>query len=58
MADQAVALPFPVIPPEVRTLPSERGVSRYLTAAIDLARQAFPTSALAVSLGEDGDQRA
>jgi hypothetical protein len=55
MADQAVALPFPVIPPEVLAFATERGFSRYLPAAINLARQAFPSSALVVSLGEDAE---
>ena len=31
------------------------GVSRYLSAVIDLARQAFPSSALCVSLGQDAE---
>jgi hypothetical protein len=30
-------------------------VSRYLAAVIELARQAFPSSALSVSLGEDAE---
>jgi hypothetical protein len=55
MADQAVALPLPVIPPEVLAFATERGVSRYLPAAINLARQGFPSSALVVSLGEDAE---
>jgi len=55
MVDQAIALPLPVIPPEVLTFVTERGVSRYLPAAIDLARQAFPSSALVVSLGQDAE---
>jgi hypothetical protein len=55
MADQAVALPLPVIPPEVLAFAAERGVSRYLPAAINLARQAFPSSALVVSLREDAE---
>jgi hypothetical protein len=53
MADQAVALPLPVIPPEVQVFATERGVHHYLPAAIHLARQAFPSAALVVSLGED-----
>jgi hypothetical protein len=55
MADHSVVLPLPVIPPEVLTFATERGVSSYLPAAINLARQAFPSSALVVSLGEDAE---
>jgi hypothetical protein len=55
MADQAVALPLPVIPPDVLAFATERGVSRYLPAVINLARQAFLASALVVSLGEDAE---
>lgn len=55
MADQAVSLTLPVIPPEVRTFASKRGVSQYLPAVISLARRAFPTSRLIVSLGEDAE---
>jgi hypothetical protein len=55
MAEQMVALPSPVIPPEVLAFASERGVSRYLSAVINLARRAFPSCALAVSLGEDAE---
>jgi hypothetical protein len=45
----------PVIPPEVQEFAAEKGVSRYLGALIDLARQAFPSSALCVSLGQDAE---
>jgi hypothetical protein len=55
MAGPAVALSLPTIPPEVQTFAAEKGVSRYLTAVIDLARQAFPSSALEVSLGQDAE---
>jgi hypothetical protein len=58
MADQAVALPFPVIPPEVLAFATERGVSRYLPHAINVARQAFPSSPLVLSLGEDAEDQA
>ena len=57
MPDQAVALPFPVIPPEVLAFATERGVGRYLPAAISLVRQAFPSSTLVVSLGEDAEDQ-
>ncbi len=55
MADRAVELPSPLIPPEVQAFAAEKGVSPYLPAVIDLARRAFPSSALAVSLGEDAE---
>lgn len=55
MASQAVAFPLPAIPPDVLSFADERGVSRYLPAAINLARRAFPSSALSVSLGEDAE---
>ncbi len=49
------ALSGPVIPPDVEEFATEKGVSRYLNPLIDLARQAFPSSALSVSLGEDAE---
>jgi hypothetical protein len=55
MNDSVVTLSRPAIPPEVQEFAVERGVSRYLHAVIDLARQAFPSSALRVSLGEDAE---
>lgn len=55
MPSSAVALPLPPIPPEVQTFAAEKGIDRYLTAAVDLARQAFPSSALEVSLGQDAE---
>jgi hypothetical protein len=45
----------PTIPPEVQTFAAEKGVSHYLPAVIDLARQAFPSSALEVSLEQDAE---
>jgi hypothetical protein len=44
------------IPSDVQTFAVEKGVSRYLSAVVDLARQAFPSSALCVSLGQDADE--
>jgi hypothetical protein len=55
MADQMLALPFPIVPPEVQALATERGVGCYLPAVLNLARQAFPSSNLVVSLGEDAE---
>ena len=43
----------PVIPLAVQEFAIEMCVSSYLNAVIDLARQAFPSSALYVSLGQD-----
>jgi hypothetical protein len=53
MTGLAVALRLPIIPPEIQTFADEKGVSRYLAAVIDLARQAFPASPLELSLGRD-----
>jgi hypothetical protein len=44
-----------IIPPEVQEFAAANGVSAYLTAVIDLARQAFPSSALCVSIGQDAE---
>jgi hypothetical protein len=55
MSDSLVTLPWPTIPPEVQEFAVEKGVSGYLNAVIDLARQAFPSSALCVSLGQDAE---
>ena len=55
MNDSVVSLSGPAIPPGVQEFAVEKGVSRYLNAVIDLARQAFPSSALCVSLGEDAE---
>lgn len=40
---------------EVQEFAAEKGVSPYLHALIDLARRAFPSSALRVSLGQDSE---
>jgi hypothetical protein len=55
MNDSAVTLSWPALPREVQEFAVEKGVSRYLNAVIDLARQAFPSSALCVSLGRDAE---
>lgn len=44
-----------VVPPEVRAFAAEKGVDRYLGAVTELARRAFPSSDLVVSLGEDAE---
>jgi hypothetical protein len=55
MNDSLVTVSRPVIPPEVQEFAAEKGVSPYLNTVIDLARQAFPSSALCVSLGQDAE---
>jgi hypothetical protein len=55
MNDLLVSLSWPAIPPEVQEFAIAKGVSRYLNAMIDLARQAFPSSALCVSVGQDAE---
>lgn len=55
MNDSLVALPRPTIPPEVQEFALEKGVGHYLNAVIDLARQAFSSSSLRVSLGQDAE---
>jgi hypothetical protein len=55
MNDSLVTLSGPAIPPEVQEFAVEKGLSRYLNAMIELARQAFPSSALCVSLGQDAE---
>jgi hypothetical protein len=55
MHDSLVSLSRPAVPPEVQEFAVEKGVSRHLNAVIDLARQAFPSSALCVSLGQDAE---
>jgi hypothetical protein len=53
MNDALATVSSLVVPPEVRKFAAEKGVNRYIGAAIDLARLAFPSSALSVSLGQD-----
>jgi hypothetical protein len=55
MNDSLISVSWPAIPPEVQEFAAAKGVSRYLDAVIDLARQAFPSSALCVSLGQDAE---
>jgi hypothetical protein len=55
MNESLVAVPWPAIPPEVQEFADERGISRYLNPVIDLARQAFPSCALSVSVGQDAE---
>ena len=55
MNDALASLPRPVIPPEIQEFAVEKGVNHYLRAVIDLAQQAFPSSVLGVSLGQDAE---
>jgi hypothetical protein len=55
MNDSSVHLSWPTLPSGVQEFANEKGVGRYLNAVIDLARQAFPSSALCVSLGQDAE---
>jgi hypothetical protein len=55
MNDSLVTLSYPAIPPEVGEFAVEKGVNRYVNAVVDLARQAFPSSVLCVSLGRDAE---
>lgn len=50
--------PLSVFPANVRDFAAARGVSQHLPAVLDLARQAFPTSAMAVSFGQDAEDDA
>jgi hypothetical protein len=55
MNDSLLAPSGPVVPAEVQEFALVKGVSRYLSTVIDFARQAFPSSALSVSLGRDAE---
>jgi hypothetical protein len=55
MNDSLATLSGPAVPPEVREFAAEKGALPYLNAVIELARQAFPSSALCVSLGQDAE---
>jgi hypothetical protein len=55
MNDLSAASSASAIPSEVQQFAAEKEVSRYLNAVIALARQAFPSSALYVSLGQDAE---
>ena len=55
MNSSSVTLSLPAIPREVYEFAVEKGVSRYLNALIDLAREAFPSSTLSASFGQDAE---
>jgi hypothetical protein len=58
MSAAPATVPRAAIPEDVEEFATEKGIRRYLDAAIDLARQAFPASALSVSLGQDAEEQA
>ena len=43
------------IPPEVQDFADEKEIGCYLDAVMDVARQAFPSAPLCVSLGQDSE---
>ena len=53
MTSPAVALTLPAISPEVQAFAAQKGIGRYLNPVIDVARLAFPSSTLEVSLQRD-----
>jgi hypothetical protein len=55
MTVPTVALPSPILAPEVHAFAAAKEISRYFPILIDLARQAFPSSALEVSLAQDAE---
>lgn len=55
MNDALVTVSTPAIPSEVGEFAAEKEVGRYLNDLIDLARRAFPSSSLSVSLGQDAE---
>jgi hypothetical protein len=55
MNDVLLTVSGPAIPLEVQEFADEKGVGRYLNAVIELARQAYPTSHLCVSRGQDAE---
>jgi hypothetical protein len=55
MSDLSAILSATVVPTEVREFAAKKGLTRFLDAAIDLARQAFPSAALTVSVGQDAE---
>jgi hypothetical protein len=55
MNDSLITSSPPVVPPEVQRFATEKGVADYLKAVIDMAQQAFPSSTVCVSLGQDAE---
>lgn len=55
MSDSSPAVSSVSIPPTVHEFAAEKGAARYLDKVIDLARQAFPSRPLSVTLDEDAE---
>jgi hypothetical protein len=55
MNDALATVSSPAVPIEVQEFAIEKGLDGYLDSAISLARQAFPSSALYVSIGQDAE---
>ena len=55
MNDSFATSSWSAIPPEVQKFAAEKEVGSYLSAVIGLARQAFPSSVLCVSVGQDAE---
>jgi hypothetical protein len=55
MSEMLATVPRPGVPQDVREFSVEKGVNGYLNAVVDLARRAFPSSGLTVSLGQDAE---
>ncbi len=48
-------LPKQAMLPAVQDFAVAKGINRYLSTVLELAQQAFPSSTLAVSLGQDAE---
>jgi hypothetical protein len=55
MNGSLVTLSGPTISREVQEFAAEKGISRYLGDVIEVARQAFPSSPLHVSVGQNAE---
>jgi hypothetical protein len=53
MIGSLATLSAPAIPPEVQRFAAAKEIGQYLNAVIGLSHEAFPSSALRVSLGQD-----
>jgi hypothetical protein len=58
MIGAAPRVSLPSIPADVRAFADEKGIAHYLSGGVELAGQAFPSSALTVSLGQDAEEEA
>ena len=55
MIGQLLSLPRPAISSDVHVLAAANGVSRFLNPVIELAQNAFSSSALSVTVGQDAE---